>query len=411
MGRKVLLALRLAVLPAIVVACGRPRPEMPAASRSFRHPGVLVTRAHLDLAKARVEAGEEPWTSALAKVRASRWASLEWTPRPRALVECGPYSRPDRGCREEKQDAAAAYAHALLWTLTGDARHARKSAEILGAWSAVIKDHTGHNAPLQSAWVASVFPRAAEILRHTDAGWPIAEADAFAAVLRDVYLPEFAEGAPTSNGNWELSMIEAMLAIAVFTDDRPLFDRAVGMWRRRVPAYFFMSSDGDAPVPAPGGADDTAEKVVKRWYGQVRLVDGLCQETCRDFGHTQYGLAAALNVAETALIQGVDLYGEETARLTAALELHAGLLPDAPVPDWLCGGTLDREVLPTWEIGYNHFAVRQRRPLPATARLIRNEVWTHPTGTDAETSDGSASPHHILWETLTHAGAARAGLP
>lgn len=38
--------------------------------------------------------------------------------------------------------------------------------------------------------------------------------------------------------------------------------------------------------------------------------DGVCQETCRDFGHMQMGMASAMNTAETAHVQGVDLWGE-----------------------------------------------------------------------------------------------------
>ena len=72
------------------------------------------------------------------------------------------------------------------------------------------------------------------------------------------------------------------------------------------------------------------------------LPPGICQESCRDLGHVQGGLAAAINLAETAHLQGIDLYyGEQRVRLTAAMELTTSLLaqqPDRqPVPPWLCG--------------------------------------------------------------------------
>jgi hypothetical protein len=37
----------------------------------------------------------------------------------------------------------------------------------MDAWLATITDHTNSNAPLQSAWAGSVWPRAAEIIRYT----------------------------------------------------------------------------------------------------------------------------------------------------------------------------------------------------------------------------------------------------
>jgi hypothetical protein len=387
-------ALRAALLAALAgLACAHAPRVAPAPPAAFRHPGVLVTRAQLDFVRAQVRAEREPWASAFRKARDSRWASLDWTPRPRKVVGCGAYSKPNHGCTDERDDAVAAYTHALLFALTDDTRHARKAVQILNAWSAVVKDHTLHNAPLQSAWAASIWPRAAELVRHSDAGWAPAEVARFAATLKKVYLPEFARGSANTNGNWELSMIEAIVAIAVFTDDRRLFDRGVSMWRARVPAYFYMKTDGERAVPAPGGHDDTPEKVVKRWHEQTALVDGLSQETCRDFGHTQYGLSAALNAAETALHQGVDLYAAESARLTAALEFHAEYLLGKSVPDWLCGGTVDlRQPLPTWEVGYNHYARRAGGSLPAAERLVRERVRAHPIGVN----------HHIVWETLTH---------
>src|SRR4029079_8636828 len=84
----------------------------------------------------------------------------------------------------------------------------------------------------------------------------------------------------------------------------------------------------------------TGAALVAFWYDQTKYVDGLCQETCRDIGHVQYGLAAMINAAETATIQGTDLFAEESKRLRGALEFHAQYLNGVAVPSWLCGGSL-----------------------------------------------------------------------
>lgn len=86
-------------------------------------------------------------------------------------MECGSYSNPNNGCTDEREDAIAAYTDALAWYLTGDARYAQKSIQLMDAWSATIQGHTNSNAPLR-------------------------------------------------NGNWELSMMEAAVGISVFLDDR-----------------------------------------------------------------------------------------------------------------------------------------------------------------------------------------------
>jgi hypothetical protein len=367
------------------------------AGHGFRHPGILVTKEQLDFVKAKVIAGSAPWKPAFDAARASKAGSLTYTAAPVANVGCGSYSNPDIGCTAEKSDAAAAYTHALLYVLSGDAAHAEKAIAIMNAWSAVLTTHSLSNAPVQSGWVGAVFPRAAEIIRYTYAGWAPADVTRFGKMLHDAYLPFVVHGA-TENGNWELSEIDAAIAIAVFLDDKVTFDKAVAMWRKRVPAYVYLASDGPFPVAPPAGNATTPQQVVAFWYNQATFTDGLAQETCRDLGHTQYGLAAIVNAAETARIQNVDLYASEAKRLSAGLEFHAKLLNGAPVPSTLCGGTLNAVTPdPMWEIALNALTTRLGIPLPETARVVTK---IRPSGVD----------HHMEWETLTHADVGSVGI-
>jgi hypothetical protein len=192
----------------------------------------------------------------------------------------------------------------------------------------------------------------------------------------------------------------AAVEIAVFLDDRATFDRAIGMWRKRVPAYFYVTSDGPHPPPPPTGNRGTTPEAIKSfWYNVGMYVDGVGQETCRDFGHLEYGLASTLAVAETAFQQGLDLYQEHGERLRAAMELHADYTLGTPAPAWLCGGKLNTRLMPTWEIGYNHFHDRLGQELPRSRELIEARI---------RKLDGA--DHHMVWETLTHAGTGWAGL-
>lgn len=362
----------------------------------FVHPGILVDRAMLDFVKQGIAAGKQPWKSALAKVEASSLASKSYTPHPWATVECGSYSNPDYGCTDEKHDSAAAYTQALLWYYTGDSTYRDNAIKIMNAWSSTIQAHTNSNAPLQSAWVAEEFPRAAEIIRYTSSAWSASDVQQFADMLTNVYLPEVENGS-SANGNWELSMIEATMNIGIFTDDHAVFDKAVKMWRARTPAYIYLTSDGSTPVPPPTG-NKTGSALTKYWYNQTTLVDGLCQETCRDLGHVQYGLAAMINAAETARIQGVDLYKEQETRIVAGLEFEAKYLDGASVPSWLCGGTLNSvSPDPMWEIAYNAYATTMGASLPETQQLVQR---IRPTG----------QTHHMAWETLTHGDIGGVGL-
>jgi len=348
-----------------------------------------VNLGQLDFIKAKITAGAQPWKGNFDALKGTARASHGYTPKPFAMVICGPFSNPDVGCGEEWGDGMAAYAQALLWYFTGDETYARKSVEIMNAWSAVFKGHANSNGPLQAGWAGAEWPRAAELIRHTYKGWAAADVDRFATMLRTIYLPEVINGSG-ANGNWELTMIDAAIGIAVFLDDRASFDKAVTMSRQRVPAYFYVSSDGPKPVPAPRGPTN--------WYGLTTFMDGVGQETFRDLIHVQYGIASAMYVAETALIQGVDLYKEQQQRLSAALEFHAQLLDGVPAPSWLCGATLMRvSPDPTWEIGYNEFANRLGLSLPHTKNVVAK---IRPTQGD----------HHMAWESMTHAEVGWAGL-
>ncbi|MFI6097686.1 alginate lyase family protein [Lentzea sp. NPDC051213] len=277
-------------------------PAASAAPPAFTHPGVVVSRPQLDVMRTRVLAGTQPQKRAYDSMMASRFASLSYTPHPRAVVDCGPGSQPNNGCTDERQDAIAAYTHALAWYVTRDARHATKSIQIMDAWSATIRDHTSDNAHLQTAWSASSWPRAVEIIKHVHGNWP--NAGRFGTMLRNVYYAEI-QGSDPRTGNWELSIAEAIMGIGVFLDDKAIYDRGVSLYRARVPAFIYLNSDGPLPKTVPSNNLNTRDKIIRFWHNRSTFVSGLTQETCRDFVHTGYGLSSISHVAETSRIQGV----------------------------------------------------------------------------------------------------------
>ncbi len=368
------------------------------------HPGILVNRGMLDFVKGKIAAGTEPWKSALAHASSSNLGSLTYTAHPHELVECGPISNPDIGCSDEKNDVIAAYTDALIWYYTGDKKHADKAIQIMNAWSAVLKNHTFDNAQLQASWAAEIFPRAAEIIRYSDAGWSEPDIAKFATMLKTAYLPLVKDGS-TRTGNWDTSAIEAAMNIAIFTDDQAEFTKSIALWRARTPAYIYLKSDGALPVQPPREAPRSDSALKGYWFNPKQFVDGLSQESCRDlpgsgtagFGHAQYGVAAIINAAETARIQHVDLFESEQKRLSAFLELHAKYLNGASISG-LCNTTIAAvDPDPMWEIGYNASANMLGGSLPETLKLVKSIRPTDAT-------------HHMAWETLTHGDIGLAGL-
>jgi hypothetical protein len=371
-----------------------------AQSQTFQHPGVLVSQAQLDYIKIMVAAHTEPFYSAFIKAQNSDIGSLTYQPfgpPSDGFIKCGPTSNPNIGCSNSDDDASAAYLQSLLWYITGNQQYAQNAITILNLYGHNLKGYstgsTYSNAPLQAAWDGQKWPRAAEIIRYSNAGWADSDVQLFKSMLDNAIVPQIINGS-TSNGNWEISMIEALINIGVFNDEPTLFNTGVTYWKQRIPAYFYYHTDGAQPVPAPRGTAD--------WYGQTvynASVDGISQETCRDFGHAQYGISGALDAAETAHIQGVDLYNDATSnarnRLTSALEFNAYYLMGNPVPSYVCGGTVTLQVYPTDEIGYNEYHNRLGLNLPLTIEYLQNTIRQLPNPTEY---------HIMVYETLSHGG-------
>jgi hypothetical protein len=385
----------LALLSLLPTTLPTARAQAPA---QFQHPGVLVSQAQLDYIKIMVNSQTEPFYSAYQKALQSNIGQLNYQiqgPPAGGIIDCGPTSNPDIGCSAADNDSSAAYLQALLWYISGNHQYAQNAINILNTYGYNLKGYTNSNAPLQAAWDSQKFPRAAEIIRYTNAGWADADIQQFKTMLSTVILPGIINGS-TSNGNWEISMIEGMINIGVFNDDTATFNKGVLYWQQRIPAYFYYHTDGSQPVPAPRGTAN--------WYGQPVFnssVDGISQETCRDFGHAQYGISGALDAAETAHIQGVDLYNDTTSnafnRLTSALEFNAKYLlaNSSTVPSYVCNGTVTLVVYPTDEIGYNNYHNRQGVDLPLTYQYLTSVIRQLPNPTEY---------HIMVYETLTHGG-------
>jgi hypothetical protein len=371
----------------------QPAATIPAKSAAgFYHPGILVNRAQLQFIKSQIAAGKEPWKSAFDAARSSDIGALSYAPHPWKACNCGSFSRPDIGCKDEQHDSEAAYTQALLWSLTGNDTYAKNAIHIMNAWSStLVGGHSNANGPIQAAWCAEQWPRAAEIIRYTYSGWSAADIAAFQKMLATQYLPALV-GGTDENGNKELSMSEAMINIGVFNDDRATFGRGVKMWRGRTPAYIYLTTDGPVPLKAAGHNE------MPIWGNKsltTPFVDGLLQESMRDSQHANLGLSAMVNAAETAWQQGIDLYGEQAKRIMAALEFQAQYLaPNNATPS----PHLAFHRHPTWEIAYNEYHNRMGYNLPKMAAVLAR---IRPTGVN----------HQMAWETLSHADVGAVGLP
>ncbi len=183
------------------------------------------------------------------------------------------------------------------------------------------------NGPLQSGgWDSEKWPRAAEIIRYGQggsAGWSSSSITAFSNMLKNIYQPVIQNGSGV-NGNWDMSMIDGMMQIAVFTEDASLLATARSFWQGRVPDLFYLQSvDGGTHAPSPRGNPS--------WFGQSIFnssTTNVAQETCRDLTHTEDSISSTIMAAETDWIQGGSLYTDPGSnaqqRIVGSMNVMAG---------------------------------------------------------------------------------------
>jgi hypothetical protein len=367
----------------------------------FRHPGALNDLAELRKIREHIEAGEEPWKSNFSKLEASPYARADYEAHPSAVVSLGPTEM------NEINDAVAAYAQALLWVLTGEEWHAQKSAELIDAWSKRLRSYVGLGWYLEPAWTSSPLAEAAEILRATYPKWQGAQQ--LAKIFNDVFLPILHNR--MAFGNREFAVCNALVAIGVFNEDRAAFYEGIDHWLSYVPTYFYVEQDGrqarkpDYWLTSPSdkyllelnegrksaartswidlaqrvenqGDDETVLtrwSVVEQWRYPGDFLAGYTPETGgRDLGHTENAFISAVNVAEIAWHQGIDLYSIAADRLKVFMEVTAGIRLGEPISRAAYHGeiNLGNGLSQTYEIAYNHLHNVLGIRLPKTQQLI-----------------------------------------
>ena len=352
---------------ALLLGCfTTPADAEPATIRRFTHPGILHSQEEIDFVRGQLAAKAEPWQSAWQGLKAHKWSSLDWRPEAHRDVLRGPSNNPSVGANELMDDSAAAYTHALCWSLTGETDHARKAIEILDAYADTLKTVGHHGARLLVGMAGIRLANAAELIKHSEAGWGSDAQGHFEALLRGVLYPVIKDFYPSANGNWDASMIQTMLAMGVYLDDHEMFQRGVD---------YFLKGEGNGCIT------------------NYFKPSGQCQESGRDQGHTQMGIGYLAYAAEIAWKQGVDLYGAADKRLAAGYEYTASYnlgQDDVPYERYISfesrydykkiSPKARGRLSPIYEIAYHHYHGRQGLPMQYTGEAVTRRRPERPSG-------------------------------
>jgi len=365
------------------------------ATGGFLHPGLLHSDADFARMKTKVDAGTEPWLSGWQKLTANAHAQLTWTARPSAMVYRGADGTHPQNYAGLYNDAAAAYALAVRWKVSGDTRYADKAVEVLDAWSAVLVGIGGTSDKFLAAGIYGYeMANAAEIMRSYS-GWPAQSFTRFKNMMMTVFYPMNHDFLVRHNGacishywaNWDICNMDSIIAIGVLVDSRPIYDEAVG---------YFKTGAGN-------GAIDKA--VVTIQPGNL----GQWQESGRDQGHNALGIGLMGAFCEMAWKQGDDLYGYENNRFLAGAEYVAkyNLGNDVPYTPYNNCDNVNQTVIsavgregdrPIWELVYNHY-VNLRHVAAPYSTAYANRV--RPEGGGGDYGPNSGGYDQLGYGTLT----------
>lgn len=366
-----------------------------AASNAFIHPGALHSEADFARMKARTAEKAQPWTDDWDVLTSNPHASLNWTPRPVVMLYRGADGTHPENYSTLFNDAAAAYALALRWKISGDDAYADKAVAILDAWSAKLTGIDGTSDKfLASGIYGYQLADVAEILRGYQK-WPAQNVDRFKKMMLTVFYPMNHDFLTRHNGakidhywaNWDLANMDSMLAIGILTDRRDIYNEAVD---------YFKHGKGN------GAIDHVVWKLYPGGLGQT-------QESGRDQGHNTLNVALLGAFCQMAWNQHDDLFGYEDNRVLKGIEYIAKYNQGSDVPYTpYSNSDVTQNIIssngrgdkrPVWELFYNHYVVLKGLDAPYLTMAAKA---TRPEGGGGNYGPNSGGFDQLGYGTLTY---------
>jgi hypothetical protein len=335
-------------------------------SQAFIHPGLSHKKSDLDRMKAMVAAGKDPWKKSFESLKEHPYASfnyvvqgnLSYTSLDATSADQDPTSAP---YNTFKFDGLAAYYNALMWSITGDTRHADKAIEIFNSWVNIKGINSGGTKALDAGRVIWKMLEGAEIIKNTYNGWAPADINAFKDMLvypgySTTVIPQAAidaenasfywymyNGDPGRYGNQGLFAWRGVMAMGVFMDNRVMYDRALRYLTAQSHRSDDLSYQSGPAIASNTPNPSTASNPSNEFYNEYNQIspfysstitdygfddqlqhyfyeNGQSQESARDQGHAILGVSLVLSICEIAWNQGDDIYSYNNHRLLKAIE-------------------------------------------------------------------------------------------
>ncbi|KAF5703587.1 hypothetical protein FGLOB1_8966 [Fusarium globosum] len=260
----------------------------------FKHPGLWHSHDDLELMRTMVRNHQEPWFSGFRNLQADSYSSVDYVMRgPKAIISRGTPSN----YSTFSADTRAAYQHAILWYITREDAHWKKSTEILDAWGTNLTNVIGVDTSLLVGVEGDTFVNAAEIMRW-EGNWTESGArwQGTTGFSNQLYWLFARQSIVIGHANYGMASIKALLDFAIYLDDVNMFNYALNSYL----------NDICAGLP-----------------GNFNKLTGQSSEAGRDQSHAQSGLAWAALAAETLENQGINVWDEMDGVLLKASEYLA----------------------------------------------------------------------------------------
>lgn len=331
------------------------------AQKTFIHPGILQNKEDFEHLYQVVQKKIQPAYGSYLLLHDNPRASANYTMN-------GPFETISRDGEfrytksKFEADLSAAYLNSIMWMVTKDESHAKKSLEILDAYATKLRTIPSTNdAPLLAGLEGFKVVYATEVLRYTYKGISSQQLARITKMITGIFQPvldTFYHVPAYTNGNWGAIATKTYMAMAIFLNNEAMYKKAID--------FYYNGSD-----------NGTIRNYIDGDSGQI-------QESGRDQGHSQLGIGALATVCEVAYHQGDDLYSALDNRLMRGFEYVAGYnLGHDNVPfrqwkditgkysSWPIISTISRgKFQPVYFMAYHHFVLRKGLSMPNTQKVI-----------------------------------------
>jgi Alginate lyase len=334
-----------------------PSAERTSAITTIIHPGILNSKANLDLIRSQANvtgsARNLAYDNTVVKYMNENPIPTSF---PSTVTVVGSGGTPTE--IQFKGDAILAYAVALRWAKTGNSTYASQAISILNGWAnnfqkivpAMDGQTTQAQTYLEAAWAAPSFAAAGEILRHykpngNSSGWSassITKFETFLKLLKTSYIDNVF--LTDNRNNWKVSGGYARMAIGIFTNNIADYQAGVNSIIKVFP--YVIEADGTMP------------------------------EHCdrNDCTHFQFSLTGLTYAAEIGRMQGDNtIYTYGSNRLSAGFNYMKDALDDVT----RCQScTPTSPIFPGVEIAYKYYNsstlknLRERKPPYGVSNIL-----------------------------------------